>query len=127
MTREEAKRILYVFRAVILVDASHIEAFDMAIKALEQEPCEDAISRQAVEDAIAETNVNGESLGYAVAWDILSDLPSVTPQPKTDVLDKIRAEIERHRRKTQGIDPYDLVGDCLDIIDKCRAESEVSE
>ena len=41
-----------------------------------------------------------------------------------DVLDKIRAEIEHHRRKTEGIDPYDLVGDCLDIIDKYIAESE---
>ena len=53
-------------------------------------------------------------------------------KPKTErsgwipvsVLDKIRAEIERHHRKTQGIDPYDLVGDCLDIIDKYKAESE---
>lgn len=41
MTREEAKRILYVYRAVNLVDASHREAFNMAIKAVEQEPCED--------------------------------------------------------------------------------------
>ena len=47
MTREEAKRILYVYRAVNLVDASHREAFDMAITELEQEPCTDAISRQA--------------------------------------------------------------------------------
>ena len=58
------------------------EALDMAIKSLEQEPCGNAVSREAVEDAIAETIVNGESLGYAVAWDILSDLPPVTPQPK---------------------------------------------
>lgn len=36
MTREEAKRILYVYRAVNLVDASHREAFDMSIEALEQ-------------------------------------------------------------------------------------------
>ncbi len=40
----------------------------------------DLISRQDVEDAIAETIVNGESLGYAVAYDILSDIPSA----KTD-------------------------------------------
>lgn len=33
--REEAKRILYVYRAVNLVDASHREAFDMAIASLE--------------------------------------------------------------------------------------------
>lgn len=37
-------------------------------------------------------------------------------------IDKIRAEIERHRRKTESIDPYDLVGDCLDIIDKYITE-----
>jgi rubrerythrin len=37
MTREEAKRVLYVYRAVNLVDESHREAFDTAIKALEQE------------------------------------------------------------------------------------------
>ena len=43
------------------------------------------------------------------------------------ILDKIRAEIEHHRRKTQSIDPYDLVGDCLDIIDKYKAESEDKE
>ena len=41
-----------------------------------------------------------------------------------EVLDKIRAEIEYHRRKTQYIDPYDLVGDCLDILDRYKAESE---
>lgn len=29
---------------------------------------------------------------------------------QTVTLDKIRAEIEQHRRKTQSIDPYDLVG-----------------
>lgn len=45
---------------------------------LEQQPCEDCISREAVEDAIAETIVNGESLGHGVAYDILSGLPSVT-------------------------------------------------
>lgn len=39
-------------------------------------------------------------------------------------LDKIRDEMEEHRRKTQYIDPYDLVGDCLNIIDQYRAESE---
>ncbi len=47
-----------------------------------QQPCEDCISRQAVEDAIADMVVNGESLGYAVAYDILSDLPPVKPQQK---------------------------------------------
>lgn len=43
---------------------------------------------------------------------------------KADVLEKIRAEIELHRRKTKSIDPYDLVGDCLEIIDEYKKESE---
>ena len=43
MTREEAIRILYVYSAVYLVDASHRKAFDMAIKALEQDDILDKI------------------------------------------------------------------------------------
>ena len=49
-----------------------------------------------------------------------------TPFNVNEALDKIRDEIERHRRKTQGIDPYDLVGDCLEIVDKYK-ESEDKE
>lgn len=36
---------------------------------------------------------------------------------QVDSIYLIREEIEKHRRKTQSIDHYDLVGDCLDIID----------
>jgi DNA-directed RNA polymerase subunit RPC12/RpoP len=52
---------------------------------LEQEPCDECVSREAVEDAIAEygDGVYGERLGYSVACEILSKVPSVTPQPKT--------------------------------------------
>lgn len=89
MTREEAKRILYVFRAVILVDASHIEAFDMAMKALEQEPCEDAISRQAMLDGLAsiakakaKSDAQKSLMGRVMFF--TERLPSVKPQePKT--------------------------------------------
>lgn len=35
-----------------------------------------------------------------------------------------RSEIIEHRCKTQTIDPYDLVGDCLDIINKHILEIE---
>ena len=44
---------------------------------------------------------------------------------RDSVLYKIKAEIELHRRKTASIDPYDLVGDCLDIIDKCMQERRI--
>lgn len=64
-----------------------IEAFDMAIKALEQEPCEDAISRKDVNVLVDELAraISDErcfiSRGRSTAnimQDIL-DLPSVTP------------------------------------------------
>ena len=52
MTREEAKA--YFKRHIDLYCVTGIcrEAEEMAIQALEQEPCEDAISRQAVEDKL---------------------------------------------------------------------------
>ena len=53
-------------------------AFKMAIKALEQEPCEDCVRRQAAIDALTKTSgIRGDALKA------LYDLPSVTPQPKT--------------------------------------------
>ena len=61
-------------------------------------------------------------------WNALDmAIKALEQEPKTEVLDKIRAEIEHHRRKTQSIDPYNLVGDCLEIIDKYKAESEDKE
>ena len=51
MTREEAKALLESRRDLIKSDYPEIddyrEALEIAIKALEQEPCEDTISRQA--------------------------------------------------------------------------------
>ena len=65
---------------------------DIAIKALEQEPCEDAISRQAVLDAMyalcdtggtLKENPWRENPHIDAITDALDNLPSVTPQPKT--------------------------------------------
>ena len=90
MTRKEAKRILYVFRSVILVDASHIEAFDMAMKALEQEPFEDCVRRSDVMVLIEDTNLKHLSFTRGISQkafeDLLNgaqDLLPVTPKPKT--------------------------------------------
>ena len=87
MTKEEMEELKGLAASMGLYDdknpCKRAVILGKAIKALEQEPCEDCISRQAVEDAIAEMNVNGESLGYSVAYDILSDLPPVNPQEKT--------------------------------------------
>lgn len=72
-----------------------IDALQNAIKALEQEPCDDAISRQAAIGAIDALYLDGDScvsfranaegdtlIGKYQAITALDDLPSVTPQPK---------------------------------------------
>ena len=58
------------------------EAFDVAIKLLKQEPCEDAISRQAVLD-LAKKGVLISNGNYESVCKAINELPSVTPQPKT--------------------------------------------
>lgn len=66
------------------------KSLDMAIKALEQEPCEDCISRQATIKYLC-TNMNwydedGETADDEEKLNAITDLvngvPSVTPQPK---------------------------------------------
>ena len=59
-------------------DTDLIEALEMAIKALEQEPCEDAISRQYLIDIATEDG----AYDYVSAQEI-ANAPSVNPQPKT--------------------------------------------
>ena len=102
------------------------EFYDTAIQALEQQSCEDAISRQAV-DEITElmTDINGDTV-YAVRMSDIRQLPSIKPQKP--ILSKIRAEIEQR--------PYGVANDSviqgmkyerkdiLEIIDKYKAESE---
>ncbi len=55
------------------------EALDMAIKALEQEPCDDAISRADVKKYLSAPNEDGDRVIYE---DDLDLLPPVTPQPR---------------------------------------------
>ena len=76
MNREEAWRRTkgYVY------DTLDGEEADEIIKALEQEPCEDAISRQQVKSDYADWF----GYGYEDNWFYkhLSNIPSATPQPK---------------------------------------------
>lgn len=87
MTNEEAVKILNSSLVWQKMVDEECEALKLAIKALELEPRYDCVSRQEVEDAIANTTINGESLGYGLAWDILYDLPPVTPQQKNRRVD----------------------------------------
>ena len=144
MTREEEKscigtiemlqRLAYNIHGVMdVIDADNCKKI---IKALEQEPCNDAISRQAAIDALTKTSgIRGDALKA------LYDLPPVTPQPKSEwqhdheilkahsdganaVLDKIRAEIVDLGRRTMNDNRASGIWACRDIIDKYKAESE---
>lgn len=109
-------------------EQSHM-AMMMAIKALEQEPygkdinvsATDCISRQAVKELFQEAC-------EMEMYDFLGidDIPSVTPKSKTDVLDKIRAEIEQFSNVHCSGDDINIY-DVFQIIDKYKSESEVDE
>ena len=111
-------------------------ALDMAIKALEQQPCEDCISREATIDAIYKKYIGGKDAiknapindlyaeGLADAVDAVWDMPSVTPKAEQKaILDKIRAEMEQIP-DTMGVSYNQYVSkiDVLQIIDKYKAE-----
>ena len=68
-----------------LPDGRLITALEMGIKALEQEPCDNAVSRQAVID-IVDSYSDSQSNVEDVTQDIISyivALPPVNPQSKT--------------------------------------------
>lgn len=75
MTREDAINYLKRNMAIDEDDANryHNEVLEFTIKALEQEPCEDAISRKAVKELFQEGSVMG--MYYFLGID---ELPSVT-------------------------------------------------
>lgn len=83
MTKEEAiGNLIYAIR---WNDTPKKEALEMAIKALKQGSCEDAISRQ---DAIKEATKEG-SYDYISAYK-LSKLPPVTPKDdRQNLIDSI--------------------------------------
>ena len=83
----------------------------------------DLISRQAVQDYITEYLsqylYNDVREAVEVIDEYIGELPSVNPQePKTDVLDKIRAEIDSHCSDNR--DRNDGLYIAMKIIDKYR-------
>ena len=80
-TREEAIKNLNEHKTEFTCDfgwnTSVIKSLDMAIKALEQEPCEDAISRQAVLSLVSDGR---EGLGNIIYASDVEQLPSVSTE-----------------------------------------------
>lgn len=88
MTREEAITLIKAALKTMYLPKSkeYVSdlgyALEIAIKALEQDPCEDAISRTEVIKSIDEReDMNGKVDAESVRTDIVL-LPPVTPQPK---------------------------------------------
>ena len=116
-------------------------ALDIAIKTLEQQPSDDCVSREEIRNIIIKDN---ETYGYSDRTHNLMNeilgLSPVKPQPfinkpcisegvcredKIQVLDKIRAEIERKANSGQWSEAvvYGMKKSIV-IIDKYKAESE---
>lgn len=115
MTREEARdKILELRLYGGLVGITCTDALEMALDSLEQEPCEDSISRQAVLDAISRIGLRkcstNEVQAVAECLRAVEALPLVTPQPKTgyisidDVMsvfdDFMRGEVDENDTET---------------------------
>ena len=96
MTREEHIENLKAIASDMPSDkcADWIESLMAGVKALEQQPCEDCISRQAVLDLprIKTHNVWGNVIYESVDVDAVRQLPSVTPQPKMGRWEYIKKE-----------------------------------
>ncbi len=79
MTREKAIKAIQDFRNDYDSNGSGYldEALEMAIKALEQEPCEDAVSRQAVHDGMIKYGFHASDM--TITEFVEDVLPPVTP------------------------------------------------
>ena len=80
VTIDKAIPKLQIVRNALNDDTEMAKAYDMAIKALEQEPCTDAISRQAVLD-LAKFDGRKDLGSIIHAFDV-EQLPPVTPTEK---------------------------------------------
>lgn len=130
MTREEADFI----GSMNMCDEISNEAYKKIMcHCEEQEPCEDSISRKAVLSKFKEVCFSEEWLQFRVdkgsygqrdfLINYIEQLPSVTPQPKTETLDKLKAEIKEVQtyKMFEGEDTvYVKRNDVLQIIDKYK-------
>lgn len=98
MTNKEALEILDTIPTI----GEQVDALEMAIKALEQQPSDDCVSRQEVLDVLKDkwnmfSDAN-DAMQESIAT--IEALPPVTPQP----------EVGRWMRKTKVDGLYDISG-----------------
>ena len=151
MTKEEA--IGNLRYAIRWNDTPKKEALEMAIKALEQGPCEDCISRQAVLEYIEASDAElGHSSENELVCQDIKELPPVTPEQdpcgdcisRQEVLDYIyndlglgdeengndverQMELEKsykYVKSLKPVNPQPKTGYWVDIFSKFTAEEQ---
>ena len=96
LSNEEAIKAIYeIKRKTDMFDDLYL-ALDMAIKALEQQPCEDCISREALIEKATSWDKHFADSERCVSLTEIQNAPSVTPQSK---IDEIIKRIEQTRDK----------------------------
>ena len=79
MTNGFARIVLVQLNTDEQLNVREHEAIRVAIKALEQQTCDDAVSREAVLGLFAQ---NADAVRpYSKTWEEVKTLPSVNPQP----------------------------------------------
>lgn len=111
MTREEALKVLEMFlhkqcdlkRTEFAYDANTVwNAVNMASKALEQEPCDDCISRQAILNKAFEVKTGRNTSTMAVyAEDIRKELPVLPKCEENTVSEEVYTKECLERRKLE--------------------------
>ena len=86
MTREEKEELIRHLKYNLEIGADYLitdkDAVEI-IKALEQEPCEDAISRQELLDAFWKLDIELRPNAIDSILNMINDISPVTPRPKT--------------------------------------------
>ena len=140
MTREEAIENLQRLQNLLSNDPyintqTIITTCNVAIEALKQEPCDDAISRQAAIDALLEWGTRQERIGRRsvlmcelkqTCADILNDLPSVTPKQRAGHWIECEDEVKCFCSECKEISDYPTKF-CPNCGAKMAQESEGSE
>ena len=142
MTKEEAKKIIFNQWQSFLehnIDYGGIsEAYKMAIKALEQQPCEDCISREAVIEVLDKYIEKAQSTGTKddfISFQelVVKQLPSVTPHPKMGRWEYVQYDNNPnignwHCSECRGIcTEMHSIEDAYNYCPNCGAKMEVEE
>lgn len=119
MTREEAIAELNTFKIGAKSELGE-NALDMAIKALQQEPCEDEVSRQAVLNAIEKAQYSRDfckehHIDYSISMEmvriVLHDLPPVTPAEKVRRWIPVSERLPKENEYIGNVCKYYLIQD----------------